>query len=293
MGTMVHTPVINRPASDGVVRGRGGIGRVFAYIGLILLAIICLLPFAIMLLNATQSHADLSSKLSLLPGSSLVHNYNAMLEAIDIWRYLLNSVIVAVPSVLLTAYVGTLAAYGFEKFEFKVKKLAFGLAMTMMIIPGQISLIGMYQIYSDLKMLNTFWTVILPSAANVMTVYWMRGYIYQVIDSALIESATIDGCGEMRIFHSIILPLCKMGIMTISIMNFVSIWNDYISPLTFITSKTKYTLPVGIAFYRNESFVDLGAMYIAMAISALVMVLIYVLFNSQIIGNVTDGAVKG
>ena len=293
MGTMARTPAINRRASDGIVRGKGGIGRAFAYIGLILLSVVCLLPFAIMLLNATQSHADLSSKLSLLPGSSLAHNYIAMLEAIDIWRYLLNSVIVAVPSVLLTAYIGTLAAYGFEKFEFRGKKFAFGLAMTMMIIPGQISLIGMYQIYSDLKMLNSFWTVILPSTANVLTVYWMRGFIYQVIDSALIESATIDGCGEMRIFHSIILPLCKTGIMTISIMNFVSIWNDYISPLTFITSKKKYTLPVGIAFYRNESFVDLGAMYMAMAISTLVMVLIYILFNSQIIGNVADGAVKG
>lgn len=293
MRNVARTSRIKRRASDGVVQGKGGIGRIFAYIGLILLAIICLLPFAIMLLNATQSHVDLSTRLSLLPGSSLVHNYTAMLEAIDIWRYLLNSVLVAVPSVLLTAYIGTLAAYGFEKFEFKGKKLAFGLAMTMMIIPGQISLIGMYQIYADLKMLNTLWTVILPSAANVLTVYWMRSYIYQVIDSALIESATIDGCGELRIFHSIILPLCKTGIMTISIMNFVSIWNDYISPLTFITSKSKYTLPVGIAFYRNESFVDLGAMYMAMAISTLVMVLIYVLFNSQIIGNVADGAVKG
>ena len=293
MNTTARASGISKRASDGVVRGKGGIGRVFAYIGLILLALICLLPFAIMLLNATQSHADLSTRLSLLPGSSLLHNYRVMLEAINLWRYLLNSVIVAVPSVLITAYIGTLAAYGFEKFEFRGKKLAFGLAMTMMIIPGQISLSGMYQIYADVKLLNTLWTVILPSAANVMTVYWMRSFIYQVIDSALIESATIDGCGELRIFHSIILPLCKTGIMTISIMNFVSIWNDYISPLTYITSKTKYTLPVGIAYYRNETYVDLGAMYTAMAISTLVMVLIYIVFNSQIVGNVAEGAVKG
>ncbi len=293
MSAMVRTSKGRARPSSGGVRGKGGIGILFAYIGMILLAVLCLLPFLIMMLNATQTHADLSTRLNILPGRSLVHNYQAMLEAISIWKYLLNSLIVAVPSVLITAYTGTLAAYGFEKFEFRGKKLAFGMAMTMMIIPGQISLIGLYQIYSEIHLLNTFWTCILPSAANVMTVYWMRSYIYQVIDTALLESATIDGCGEMRIFNSIVLPLCKTGIMTISIMNFVAIWNDYISPLTFITSKTKYTLPVGIAFYRNENFVDLGAMYMAVAISTLVIVLIYVVFNSQIIGNVTDGAVKG
>ena len=157
----------------------------------------------------------------------------------------------------------------------------------------QISLIGLYQIYADFKLLNTFWSCILPSIANVLTVYWMRGHIYQVIDDAILESATIDGCGELGIFNRIVLPLCRTGIMTISIMNFVSLWNDFINPLTYITNKKMYPLPVAIAMLKSQDFFDLGANYVAVAISTLVIVIIYLVFNSQIVGNVAEGGVKG
>ncbi len=268
-------------------------GHVIAYIGLTILALICLLPFLVMMLNATQSHADLTSKLTLLPGTSLLDNYRTMTDVINIWNNLLNSLIIAIPGVILTGYIGTLAAYGFEKFQFHGKGLLFGISMCMMIIPGQISLIGMYEIYADAGLLNTFWSCILPSVANVLTVYWMRSYIYQTIDNAILESATIDGCGEFKIFNHIVLPLCKTGIMTISIMNFVSLWNDFIQPLTFITTKEMQTLPVAIAYMKSQDFSDMGAVYLAVAISTLVIMVIYLLFNAQIVGNVADGGVKG
>lgn len=264
-----------------------------AYVGFSILTLICLLPFLLMLLNATQSHADLSAKLTLTPGRYLVQNYHTLFSHVNLWKNVLNSLIIAVPGVLLTAYLGTLAAYGFEKYEFWGKGLLFGLSMCMMIIPPQISLIGLYQMYADVKLLNTYWSCILPSVANVLTVYWMRGHIYQVINNALIESATIDGCSEIGIFNKIVLPLCKPGIMTISIMNFVSLWNDYINPVTYITSKKMYTLPVGIAALKSQDFADLGANYVAVAISTLIIVVIYLLFNSQIVGNVAEGGVKG
>lgn len=265
----------------------------FEYAGLIFLAIVCLLPFVLMMLNATQAHADLASKLCILPGKSFFYNYRALKEYMNIWVNIRNSLIIAIPGVLLTAYFGTLAAYGFEKFNFAGKGLLFGLSMAMMIIPPQISLIGLYQIYSDFKLLNTFWSCILPSVANVLTVYWMRGHIYQVIDDAIIESATIDGCSEIGIFNKIVLPLCRPGIMTISIMNFVSLWNDFINPLTYITNKKMFTLPVAVANMKSQNFVDLGASYMAVFISTLVIVIIYLAFNSQIVGNVAEGGVKG
>ncbi len=263
------------------------------YAGFILLALVCLLPFALMLLNATQSHADLSTGLNLLPGTSLMDNYKTLISEMDIWKNMLNSLIIAVPGVLLTAYFGTLAAYGFEKFHFPCKGLLFGVSMSMMIIPPQISLIGLYQIYSDTNLLNTYWSCILPSIANVLTVYWMRGHLYQVIDDAILESATIDGCSEGGIFNRIVLPLCRPGIMTISIMNFVSLWNDFINPLTYITSSQMYPLPVAIANLKSQDFFDLGANYVAVALSTLVIVVIYLVFNSQIVGNVAEGGVKG
>lgn len=269
------------------------IRKISVYIFLVILSAICLFPFFIMFNNSTQSTSDLSIRLSLLPGKELFNNYRSMMDYIPFWTYIRNSLIATLPNVLLTAYFGTMAAYGFEKFEFKGKNILFAISMMMMVIPAQISLIGLYRMFSAMKLLNTTWTLILPGICNVLTVYWMRGNIYQIVDTSLLEAATIDGCGQMGIFHKIVLPLCKSGIVTISIINFVAVWNDYINPVTFITKTEKTTLSVGIAMLNNFDYVDLGAIYIAIALSTIVILVFYILFNSQIMGGVAEGSVKG
>lgn len=267
--------------------------KVGLYVFLFGLTIICLFPFLIMLNNATQSSRDLAARLTILPGRYFAVNYKNLLDKIPFWRYIWNSLAATVPNVCLTAYFGTMAAYGFEKFEFKGKKGLFALSMMMMVIPSQISLIGLYRLFSATKILNTLWTLILPGICNVLTVYWMRGNIYQIIDSSLMEAATIDGCGQLQIFHKMIFPLCKNGIMTISIINFVAVWNDYINPVTFITTNKKSTLSVGIAMLNNFDYIDFGAIYVAIVLSTAVILIIYILFNSQVMGGVTEGSVKG
>ncbi len=267
--------------------------RIFTYGFMILLTFICLIPFLIMMVNATQTSADLAGKMTLFPGKNTVTNYKNLMELIPFWRYVVNSVMVTIPNVLISAYFGTMAAYGFEKFTFRGKNILFAISMLMMVIPGQISLIGLHQVYKAIGLLNTRWTLILPGIANVLTVYWMRGNIYQIIDSSILEAATIDGCGQVQIFHRIVLPLCKTGIMTISIMNFVHVWNDYINPVTYITTNSKQTLSVGIALLKSFDRPDLGATYMAVALSTIVILIFYLVFNSQIMGGVTEGSVKG
>lgn len=267
--------------------------RFFTYGFMILLTLICLVPFLIMMVNATQTSADLAGTMTLLPGKNTVNNYKNLMALIPFWRYVVNSVAVTIPNVLISAYFGTMAAYGFEKFTFRGKNILFAISMLMMVIPGQISLIGLHQVYKAMGLLNTRWTLILPGIANVLTVYWMRGNIYQIIDSSILEAATIDGCGQVQIFHRIVLPLCKTGIMTISIMNFVHVWNDYINPVTYITTNSKQTLSVGIALLKSFDRPDLGATYMAVALSTIVILIFYLVFSSQIIGGVTEGSVKG
>jgi len=269
------------------------IRKTAVYVFLLILAVVCLLPFLIMFNNATQSSADLTTRLTLRPGTELFHNYRNMVAQIPFWAYIKNSFLTTMPNVLLTGYFGTMAAYGFEKFEFRGKSILFAMSMLMMVIPAQISLIGLYRIFSIMKLLNTRWTLILPGICNVLTVYWMRGNIYQVVDTSLLEAATIDGCGQIGIFHRVVLPLCKTGIVTISIINFVAAWNDYINPVTFITTNKKTTLSVGIAMLNNFDYVDLGAVYVAITLSTIVILVFYLLFNSQIMGGVAEGSVKG
>lgn len=267
--------------------------NLLTYAFLMILTVICLIPFLIMMLNATQTTADLAGKMTLLPGKNLVNNYKNLMNLIPFWQYVVNSIMVSLPNVLLSAYFGTMAAYGFEKFEFRGKNILFTLSMLMMVIPAQISLIGLHQVYKTIGLLNTRWSLILPGIANVLTVYWMKGNIYQIIDSSILEAATIDGCGQIQIFHRIVLPLCKTGIMTISIMNFVHVWNDYINPVTYITTNGKQTLSVGIALLKSFDRPDLGVNYMAVALSTIVILIFYLVFSSQIMGGVTEGSVKG
>ncbi len=267
--------------------------RVLLYSFLILLAVICLLPFLIMLVSATQSNADLSRGFTLLPGTWAAKNYQTLTERIPFWTYVKNSLLSTIPNVILTAYFGTMAAFGFEKYQFRGKKALYTVTMLMMVIPAQISLIGLYRIFASMKLLNTLWTLILPGISNVLTVYWMRGNIYQVIDNSLLEAARIDGCSDMQMFHRVVLSLCKTGVMTISIMNFVAVWNDYINAVTYITSNKKSTLSVGIAMLNNFDNIDLGAVYMGVALSTFVILAFYLVFNSQILGGVTEGSVKG
>lgn len=267
--------------------------KVLLYLFLMVLTVICLVPFLIMMVNATHTTADLAGTLTLLPGTNLGENYRNLMKLIPFWRYVGNSVIVTIPNILLSAYFGTMAAYGFEKFEFRGKGVLFAFSMMMMVIPAQISLIGLSLVFKHIGILNTRWTLILPGIANVLTVYWMRGNIHQIINDAIVEAATIDGCGQIQIFHRIVLPLCKTGIMTISIMNFVAVWNDYVNPVTFITTNSKQTLSVGIAMLKSFDRQDLGAIYMAVALSTIVILCFYLMFSSQIMGGATEGGVKG
>ena len=267
--------------------------RTIQYSLLALLAVICVAPFYIMLVNATRASHDIVQRLSFIPGRSLLTNFKNLSPAIDIFGALKNSILIAVPSTLLTGYFGTMAAYGFCKFNFKGRNLLYGLALCTLMIPAQLSLLGIYQVAGQLKLLNTFWPIVLPSICNVSTVFWMRSHMQSTLDSAYIEAARIDGYTELGIFNWIVIPLSRAGLFTISIFNFVNAWNDYIGPLMFLSRNAKFPLSLAVAIVKQTELKDQGVIYTAISFTVLPILLVYFFLNPKITGGITAGGVKG
>lgn len=266
---------------------------ILAYLPLFMLAVICILPFYIMIINSTHANSDIARGVNLLPGTNFFTNYKNMSVSVSIFRSLRNSVFVAVSSTLLTGYFGTMAAYGFAMYKFRGSGVLFWVVLSTMMIPFQLSLLGIYRMASILHLLNSYWPIIFPAIANAGTVFWMRSHIESVIDLSYVEAARVDGYSELGIFHTIILPLSRMGIITISILNFVHVWNDYMTPVMMLSDMKLFTVPVSIAILKSAEAMDQGAVYCGVALSIVPIIIIYLVLNSQITSGITTGGIKG
>ena len=279
--------------SKAARRRKVSIGKIFLYLFLIVLAIICFLPFYIMIINSTHSNPDLASKLMLTPGKHLIENYKRLSENVPVWKGFRNSLVIAVSTTILSGYFSALTAYGFSKFRFKGNKQLFWIVLATMMIPQQLGLIGFFQLCKSLNLLNSFLPMILPAIASASSVFFIKGYSDAAIHESLIESARIDGCGEFRIFNTIILPIIIPSVATMAIFTFVNSWNNYLTPLVLLFDMEKFTLPILIVVARGIYQTDFGAIYTGIAISIVPIMLAFSFLSKYIIGGLSNGAVKG
>jgi len=266
--------------------------RVLIYIALVLLLALTVLPFYFVIINSTHSSINIATKLNLKIGSFLSDNYKTMQEKIDIWKGFRNSLLIAVPFTMFTGYFGALTAYGFAKFKFKGNNILFIIVLISMMIPSQLSIIGFYQLNLKLHTINSNASFVFPGIANATAVFFLKGIIEQSISTSLLEAGRVEGCSEFRIFNRLVLPCITPGIATICIFNFVSCWNNYLGPLIIMTNNDKFTLPVMIAIIKGLYQSNYGAMYIAIAISIIPIIIVYLLLSKYIINGLTVGAEK-
>lgn len=264
------------------------------YILLVILAAACLLPFMLMIVNATRSGAEISSSFTFIPSSHLKENWNILFGYFNLFKGMLNSVIVAVPATLLGAYFSALTAYGLAMYKFKGNKFIFGAILVFMMIPGQLSLIGFYQLCTKLHLVNSYIPLIVPAIAAPGTVFFLRQYILSALPTSLVEAARIDGAHELYTFHKIALPIISPAIATMGIMGFIGNWNNYLLPMIILNKNDKFTLPVMMATLRASIDVarNQGATYLAVAISVIPILLVFCFFSKYIISSISAGAVK-
>lgn len=264
------------------------------YIFLTVLAIVCMIPFYMMLVNATRSSSEIVSGFSLIPGVSLLDNWKTMTEYFNVFRGLFNSVFVSTAITLLSGYFSALTAYGFVIYNFKFKNFIFTTMLVLMMIPGQLSLIGFYDLISQMGLIDSYIPLIIPAIASPFIVFFLRQYLQTVLPRTIVEAARIDGASELAIFHRIALPVMMPGIATMSIGTFIGSWNSYIVPLVVLLSPDKFTLPVMMGSLKASPDIasNLGATYLAIAMSVLPIMVAFIFLSKYIISNISAGAVK-
>lgn len=266
------------------------------YIVCIFLAILCLFPFYLLLINATRSTTQIQQHaVSLIPSHFIKSNWNVFngKEFKPIVGFK-NSLIVSTCSTALAVYFSALTAYALTAYEWKLRDPFFGFIMGVMMIPGQLSSIGFYQMCYKLGLTNNLLMLIIPSIAAPMMVFFYRQYLQASLSLEIVESARIDGAGEFYTFNKIVLPIMKPAMATQAIFSFVGSWNNLFMPSILLTKKELKTMPLMVALLRGDIYrTEFGAIYLGLFLTVLPLIIVYLLLARYIVAGVALGAVKG
>ncbi len=271
--------------------------RLLVYLILIFLTFLCLFSFYMLIINSTRSNGELQGGFAVLPSTHFFENLkNAWTDSsINIPKGLLNSFIIAGITSVLTTYFSALTAYGIHAYDFRLKKLAFGFIMAIMVIPSQVSAVGFVQICYKFNLTNHYWPLILPGIAAPIVFFYMKQYMESVLPMSIVEAARVDGCNEFKIFNRIILPMIKPAVAVQMIFSFVQSWNNYFLPSLLLTKAEMKTVPIMIAQLRSADYskFDMGKVYMFILLAILPVLVVYVILSKSIIKGVTSGGVKG
>lgn len=263
----------------------------------IFLCILSLIPFWIMIVNATRTSVDIQSSFSLIPSHYLMENWQKLLyqasQNVPLWRYMVNSLIIAGGSTILSVYFSTMTAYGVTAYKFRGASFAWAFIMAIMMIPVQVSSIGFFRFMYQIGWGNNYLPLIIPAIAAPATVFFMRQYMISALPLEILDSARIDGSGEFRTFNTIAVPLMKPAIATQCIFAFIGSWNNFYTPSMLLTSQAKMTLPMFVQQMRGERFrSDHGIIYVGLVVTIMPIFIVYFLLSKYIIAGVALGGVK-
>lgn len=270
--------------------------RMIAYIVLMIVTFMCLFWFYILFINATRSNSELQSGFTLLPSTHLVENWTNLLHGtLPVWKGMLNSLIVASLSAVLSVYFSAMTAYAIHAYDFKLKRFMFTFILMVMMIPTQVTALGFVKMVSAWKLEDSFIPLVVPTIAAPITFFYIKQYMESSLPLALIEAARIDGAGEFRIFNTIVIPLLKPAIAVQAIFTFVSSWNNYFIPALILHDDKKKTLPILIAQLRSADWLkfDMGQVYVMIAFSIFPVIIVYLILSRHIVQGVALGSVKG
>ena len=253
-----------------------------------------LVPFAWMLFLSVQPGAGGDLSLQALSSARFtLEHYAELLKQSAFPRYLFNSLFVATVVVGGNVLTGAMVGYALaRKRFFGNRALTWGVIATLM-VPKQVLMIPLYLVLAKLHLLNTYAALILPFFVDAFSIFLVRQYVMQ-LPHELEDAARVDGAGELRIFATIVLPLLRPALAVVAINGFLLNWNSFLFPLIFTDSDKLRTLPVGLAlFAQGEHAVDWGLLMAGSTISAVPVLLAFVIFQRQIIEGITAGAEKG
>ncbi len=267
--------------------------RAYLYLSLTIIAAIVLVPLLTTALGGFKSLGDLRVNPFGLPAEWHVENYTDILFGDRYWRQMMNSLIIALLTVFLTVSVSAMAAFTFAHVRFFGSDFLLNYFLIGLMFPAATAILPLFIRIRDLGLLNTYGGVVLPQVAFGlgMSILLLRNY-FKNLPEELFQAALVDGCGYMRFFWYITLPLSRPIIATVSIISFVGSWNSYILPLIMLNSESIYPWPLGIMVYRGEFGTQWQLVLAFITLTILPTIIVFFLAQKHIIAGLTAGAVK-
>lgn len=290
----IHTPTTGGPVPrTPMTRVLVTLRRTAVVLVLGIGALISLIPFLWMAIAGTHSSSDLfHSPPPLLPGGELLRNLAHLQDAIGFGRVMLNSLGVAVVYTAFSALLSAMCGYGLAKHRFRGRGLLLGLVLTTMMIPLQVLLVPLFQMMTSLGWVNSYQAVIIPFLANSFGILLMRQSFLDFPDE-LLESARIDGAGELRTFYQVVLPTVRPHLAALVIFTFMGQWNSFIWPLLMLNTQDKYTVPVALNTLTGVTHVDYSGLMLGSLLATLPLMVLFLLFQRQFVAGLLGGALKG
>ncbi|MFF9818488.1 carbohydrate ABC transporter permease [Streptomyces sp. NPDC014006] len=290
----VPTPAA--PRSSGL--GRRRTGSLAWHIGALLVLAVVLYPVVWVVGASFKPSRDIIGSLELFPTRPILGNFKGLADGIadiPVRTFFQNSLFYALGSVVGILISCSLTAYAFAKIRFAGRNLLFGLMIGTLLLPYHVLLIPQYVMFQKMELINTYVPLLLGKylATEAFFVFLMVQFMRN-LPRELDEAARIDGCGHLRIYWSIVLPLCRPALITSAIFTFINAWNDFMGPLIYLNEPGKYTVSLGMMMFRDqESVANYGGM-IAMSLVALLPVLLFFLaFQRYLIDGMATSGLKG
>lgn len=228
--------------------------KIVSYLLMMAIGIVLITPLLWMVFTSLKPMEEIVRyPPTFFPEKIVWQNYLDTITAFPFWRYARNTLLITVLVVFGNVLSNSFIAYGFAKLDFPGKKLMFALVLSTMMIPGFVTMIPQYVLFSKIGWVGTYLPLIVPSFfGNAFNIFLMRQF-YLSINDELIEAAEIDGANHFYIWSRLMLPLTKPALITIAINSFNTAWNDFLGPLLYIQDQEKYTLQIGLQVFQNQA----------------------------------------
>lgn len=269
--------------------------RAIVYLGLFAFAVLVGAPFVYMITGSFKFNADIFSyPLTFIPRNPTLDNYARLLSGSEIpyVRQFANSLFVATTQTLLTLFVASTVGWGFAKYEFRGKRVLFGVLLATLTFPFQLTLVPLFLMMVNIRWLDTYWAIIIPGAVSAFGAFFMRQSMLAVPND-LIDAARIDGASEWGIYWRVGLPLSSGALSVLSVLVFLGAWNDYLWPLIVLRSAEMFTYPVGLATLIGLYKIEYGMILAGAFIATLPILAIFIAGRNLLLNNLTVGAIKG
>ena len=270
--------------------------RVLFYGGNAIVALIFVSPLLWMIAASLKPEAQIFSDMSNIrtfwPTAATLGNYVEVFTRVNMMKFILNSLFYVFVIVILDLAVNSICGYALEKFDFPGKELLLTVVISLMVLPMEAIMLPLYKEVASLGWVNTWAGLIVPFVGKCFSIYMFRQFFLDIPDD-LLEAAAIDGCGPIKTFFTIVMPISGTVYATIFILDFVAHWNDFMWPMLVVTGEDMRTIQLAIQTFFGSKPIHYGAIMASLTISAIPMLLMFVFLQKYYVEGIASTGIKG